>query len=234
MRYYSTAITQFQFGSRLPLMFKLDGHKTLILTFFTALVVCLFGGNAAFARRPIQAVWGVSYSARLGRDLDGDRLPETATIRQNGQTYQVDIQFSTGRPKFHLTAFMPQGNAGLTVQVADIDADGDEELAIVSATSVQPLEVWLNQGHAQFERIPLKSFNVRRQTGSAYRVARAIQPAPQGTLSIDPLPQAELAAGYCSITAGRQGSLRCEDRKPTLRFVFRSLPPRGPPITPLV
>src|SRR5438876_4612052 len=89
---------------------------------------------------------GISYRISLGHDLDGDHIPETATIRQCGHIFQVNIHFTTGRPKLRLTTYLSEGVAGLTFEATDVNNDNKDDLVLVSATSFTPIAVWLNQG----------------------------------------------------------------------------------------
>src|SRR5215467_245901 len=148
-------------------MFKLYCNKRVITLFF-AFATSLFGANSAFASHH-NSEHRLSYLTRLDHDLDGDHIPETATIRQRGYLYQVNIHFTTGRPKLRLTTYITEGVAGLSFQTTDIDNDSQDDLVIISATSVRPIAIWLNQGKAIFKKVSSWSYGFRRYTGLEYR-----------------------------------------------------------------
>src|SRR5262249_16254267 len=125
-------------------------------TGLAALFVLLAGAVFASAS-PKKFAPGFSYKTRLGRDLDGDHIPETATIKQRGSFYQVSIHFTTGRPKLRLRTYVTDDLAGLTVEIADVDHDTRADLVISSATSVWPVAIWLNHG-ADFQRVTKPSY----------------------------------------------------------------------------
>src|SRR2546425_5697815 len=114
-------------------MLKLHRNK-IVISSLTVLLVFLFGTNATYASHQ-KADGRISYRTELAQDLDGDHKPETATIRQCGYLYQVNIHFTTGRPKLRLTTYLTEGVAGLSFQTTDINNDNKGDLVIISATS---------------------------------------------------------------------------------------------------
>src|SRR6266566_2365686 len=107
-------------------MLKLRRYK-IVITALTVLLVFLFGANATYAshQKPDN---GISYRTELAQDLDGDHKPETATIRQCGYLYQVNIHFTSGRPKLRLTTYVTEGVAGLSFLTTDINNDNKGDL----------------------------------------------------------------------------------------------------------
>ena len=79
-----------------------------------------------------------SYRTRLKHDLDGDHIPETATIREKGYVYQVSIHFTTGRPKLRLTTYLTAGSAGLSLQTIDADNDSQGEFLVIIRVRISP------------------------------------------------------------------------------------------------
>jgi hypothetical protein len=195
---------------------------SLLVTF-----VFLFAANSLFAADS-SSRRHISYRTQLGQDLDDDHKPETATIRQIGPLYQVSIHFTSGRPKVHLTTRISQGVAGLTFQTADVNNDNKRDLLIVSATSVRPIAVWLNQGRARFKRTNADFFP-GGYTGSAYHAKSNTQPQPAGNLSVDPLPQATPTEKYVTVNNAAATLLCSRQLLRPLDSLLRQEPPRGPP-----
>src|SRR5207237_9214088 len=72
-----------------------------------------------------------SYHTRLGNDLDGDHIPETATIRQNGSIYQVSIHFPPDRPKLRLRTYITGGISDLSFETTDVNNDSKGDLVLI-------------------------------------------------------------------------------------------------------
>jgi hypothetical protein len=209
-------------------VFKLRGYK-FVTTASVAAILFLLSLPPAFASEtPTRRHF--SYRTQLSQDLDGDHKPETATIKQVGRIYKVSIHFTSGRPKVQLTTSITSGNAGLSVQTTDVNNDNKGDLVILSATSVRPVAVWVNQGRARFKRVA-GSFlaGAHKYTGPAYKAERRGQPQPAGNLSVEPLPQATPAPEYVTVNseAGRLHSYSANVRP--FDSLLRQEPPRGPP-----
>jgi len=207
-------------------MFMLYRNKTVI-TLITAFAAFLFGSNSAFASHH-NSEHRISYHTRLDHDLDGDHVPETATVRQRGYVYQVNIHFTTGRPKLHLTTFVTEGLAGLTLQTKDINNDNKDDLVITSATSIYPIAIWLNQGKTKFQKISSRAYLVGGYTGREYR-RQTCHPDPVGNISVDPLPQTTFPSNYFHLGNECIAQLYSEAEKLCLDSILRQVPPRGPP-----
>jgi hypothetical protein len=207
-------------------MFKLYGNKRVI-TLFIAFAASLFGANSAFASHH-NSQHRLSYLTRLDHDLDGDHIPETATIRQRGYVYQVNIHFTTGRPKLRLTTYVTEGVAGLSLQTRDINNDSKDDLVITSATSIRPIAIWLNQGKSKFQKISSWAYLVGGYTGPEYR-RQTCHPDPVGNVSIDPLPQTTFSANYFNPGHNCIALLYSEAQTLCLDSILRQVPPRGPP-----
>lgn len=176
---------------------------------------------------------GAPYRTQLGRDLDGDHIPETATIRQHGFVYKVNIHFSSGRPRLRLTVYYAEDAAGLSFQTSDLDNDRDEDLVITSATSLRPLAVWLNRGKAKFQKVSSWEYGGPvKHNGPDLRRSNAYRPEAPVSSSNDPLPDETTVAEVFvpGLDLEKLSSFQPEQlpSKPTLR----QLPARGPPLTP--
>lgn len=207
-------------------IFKLY-RNTRVITLVAAFAASLFGANSAFASHHTSER-RISYHTRLDHDLDGDQLPETATIRQRGYVYQVNIHFTTGRPKLRLTTYVSEGVAGLTLQTRDINNDSKDDLVITSATSIRPIAIWLNQGKSKFQKISSWAYLVGGYTGPEYH-RQTCHPDPVGNISIDPLPQTTSSANHFNLRDDCIALLYSEAETLRLDSILRQLPPRGPP-----
>jgi hypothetical protein len=197
------------------------------VVFVLAVSVLLFGANAAFASHH-RSDKRISYRTDLGRDLDGDRLPETATIRQSNHLYQVSIHFTTGRPKLRLATYIPEGVGGLSLQISDLNHDGSDELLVVSATSIKPIAVWVNQGKTKYKRVQSWTIGFGRYTGPKIHQAPRSNPQPEGNISIDRLPQATLAADYLPFEEARV-TMTSDVVTIRVEAILGQIPSRGPP-----
>jgi hypothetical protein len=210
----------------LLLVLKLYRNKKVI-TGLVALLVLLSGAAIASAS-PKKFAQGFSYKTKLGRDLDGDHIPETATIRQRGSFYQVSIHFTTGRPKLRLRTYVTDDLAGLTVDIADVDHDTRADLVINSATSVWPVAIWLNRG-TDFQRVKLLSYaQLGGHSGPRLVHKKSGQPDPDGNLFTDPLPQAETGDSFDPGTDSNNNLSSKADPLP-FEIALTQAAPRGPP-----
>ncbi|HEY2381930.1 MAG TPA: hypothetical protein VGK48_12190 [Terriglobia bacterium] len=199
-----------------------------------ALSAFLLGSASGFASPTYIAPGGVSYKTTLGIDLDGDHIPETATIRQQGSFYQVSIHFSTGRPKLKLRTFVGDDVAGLTIEITDINSDSEADLVISSATSTRPIAVWLNRGSANFQRVNVRAYGFYgRFTGPRWREKPGNHRAPAGSLSNDRLLQAELGDSF-SFSPDLQDLVSSQTHPSAYQFWLVEVAPRGPPSAPHV
>src|SRR5262245_31336456 len=107
-------------------MLKLCWNKKICLAFIGALFI--LNALPAFATGSPR----LTYRTPLGRDLDGDGIAETATIRQSGSAYKITIQFTSGR-RLNLTVYQPHGETGLMLQTSDVNNDRKADLIITSA-----------------------------------------------------------------------------------------------------
>lgn len=197
-----------------------------IISCLALLTLLLFGAaGSAFAALSGQRI---SYKTTLRHDLDGDHIPETATIKQRGSLYQVIIHFTTGRPKLRLRTYVTDDIGGLTFATADLNNSEGGDLLILSATSLRPVAVWLNQGRGSFKRVNSWGFGLTgREAGPTLKHRSDDQPEPIGNL-LNSFPQAEtpeslhIGIKSCFLTTPQSGS---SDFEPFRRQVH----PRGPP-----
>jgi hypothetical protein len=211
-----------------PFALKLHRNKNVI-TALAVFFVFLLGVNGYASRAKTHP--HIAYHSKLGHDLDGDHIPETATIRQSGYLYQVSIHFTTGRPKLRLTTYVTEGAAGLSLQTADVNDDRKRDLVVLSATSIRPVAVWLNQGRAKFLKVSAWQYGgAGRFTGRAYRSRTPSGPDESvSTDSVDPSPQANPVAHGFGIDVA---TAVCWEHQPELLpldSLLSQVPSRGPP-----
>jgi hypothetical protein len=212
----------------LPFSRMLHRYKTVTLT-FAALLLFLTGANASYASHR-KGKQQIAYRTQLGADLDGDHIPESATIRQRGYLYDVSIHFTTGRPKLRLTTYVTEGIAGLSFQTTDVDNDRRGDLIIFSATSIRPIAVWINQGRARFKRSsPILYGGVGRYTGPIYHGRGPSVPDPVGNISIEPLPHVTPAVRYLTFDHETVGLFSQPPEAVPFDLILPQVSPRGPP-----
>jgi len=86
----------------------------------------------------------------ISADFDGDHRPDLASGAYHGQTYQVEIGFSTGKRPASIA--FKASHFEFSIFAHDVDADNDQDLVIVSASSSSPAAVWLNNDEGHFEQ----------------------------------------------------------------------------------
>jgi hypothetical protein len=200
-----------------------------ILTGLAVLYVVLSAATWASASDGQNNTGRFSYRTQLKHDLDGDHIPETATIRQRGDLYQVNIHFTTGRPKLRLTTYLSAGTAGLSLQTIDENNDSvGEFLVIISATSLRPVAVWAKQGK-DFKRVSSWTYgSLARYRGLAVQHQRADAPDPIGASPNPPL-QAMPAERLFASAGGSAGSIHSQPEQVPFDSTLWQDPPRGPP-----
>ena len=198
------------------------------MTAFAVLFVFLFGASASYASHS-KLHHRLVYRAQLGHDLDGDHLPETATIRRGRDVYEISIKFSTGQPKLRLKTYVDSEIVGLAFQTTDVNDDNKDDLVLTDATSVRPVAVWLNQGHARFQKASPWLYGLHRYRGPTYRVHQHSEPEPVGNVSVDPFPQATLEPKYFTHGEGSVLLLLSMPEQRTSDSLLYEIPARGPP-----
>jgi hypothetical protein len=207
-------------------LLKLQPNKRILVGLFAGLFILLSPNWAEAAPK------GVSYRATVGHDLDGDYIPETATVHQNRSVYQVSIHFTSGRPRLKLTVYRAEGEAGLSFEASDIDNDHKADLVITSATSLRPVAVWLNRGKAKFQKVRSWPYGrLGNYTGPSLNHHRAeYQPCPAVSNSSDLLVH-PAKIGHCSHVEpdARHAGHSDPERRPS-DLILQQISPRGPPL----
>jgi len=97
---------------------------------------------------------GLSGSTLAVADFDGDNKPDGAILLQSDANL-VKGNFAI---KLHLTGHSNNEirfqslESALTVEAFDIDHDGDIDLIIEESISHKRLQIWINDGHGNFEK----------------------------------------------------------------------------------
>ena len=172
---------------------------------------------------------GFSYKTRLGLDLDGDHIPETATIKQQGSVYQVNIHFTTGRPKLRLRTYVANDVAGLSFAVVDINNDANGDIVVTSATSIWPVAIWLNAGGTKFHKVSSRAYGlIGRYTGPQIKQKAVEVAAPVGVS--DDQPQAEVSDSF-SLFKESYNLAPFQSSQLLFELKLAQIPSRGPPTT---
>ena len=191
-----------------------------ILTF-----LCPAWANAATRKH-------VSHRTQLGRDLDGDHIPESATIRQSGFIYQISIHFTTGRPRLRLTTYLAEAVTDVSIETSDLDNDRRADLVITSATSLRPLAVWLNLGKARFKKVSSLDYGrLGSYTGPKMQHRVTFEPDPVVNISGDPMPDTTPDANKVDVDLVPQNGAFASTERPPSESVLRQIPARGPPLS---
>jgi len=170
----------------------------------------------------------ISYKGSLGLDLDGDHVPETVTVKQQGSFYHVSIHFSTGRPKLRLKTYVGDDEAGLSLEVADVNNDSLADLVVTSATSVWPIATWLNHGPGNFQRVNSRTYSLTgRNNGPRLSHRENAQPDPAGSISTR-LAEAEIA-NSSNPSTDTHDFLLCSIYQLPVESWLAELASRGPP-----
>lgn len=213
-------------------MFFLALYRNKKFTSALAVLSTFVLGTAVGVASPQRSPLGVSYKTSLGLDLDGDHIPETATVRQHGSFYQVSIHFSTGRPKLRLRTYLGDDVGGLTLQVTDMNSDSEADIVLTSATSVRPVAVWLNHGNTNFRRVSARTYRLAfRYSGPRMKQQVRVQRDSISGVSNDKLSQAEPGVLLNTYT-GLESVVLQESDPLTFDSWLAQVAWRGPPFSP--
>ena len=127
------------------------------------LIVAFNQGKAIFGGAVTLTI-GVSPGFPVIADLDRDGRPDLATL--NRGTKDVSLHWNLGGGKFSAESRIATGDAPMTLLAADLDGDGDLELAMSHGEGEATLSVLRNSGNRSF------SEKVSYQVGNgAYEIA---------------------------------------------------------------
>jgi len=94
-------------------------------------------------------------------DLDGDGRPDFAIVRaegwdSKGLRYRIELQLTTRVSPSSFSVSAEKG--GLRIFPRDVDGDGDLDLVVMSAWTLAPVGVWINNGHGEFTQGDLTAY----------------------------------------------------------------------------
>jgi hypothetical protein len=140
-------------------------------------------------------------------DFDNDDKPDGAVLLDSGPfsgqgSHQIELHF-TNRTNVELTFQSAETN--LSVYGTDIDQDGDVDLVVEQSITHKRLQLWLNNGHGDFEKGRIADFpSSAAQTGQQIKDAEELNiPA----VSLPPQRCVETMLKVCHV-AGRPPSDR--------------------------
>jgi len=224
------------------------GMKVRFFSFNFVLAICLLAavpglraqdgvqGALAFARNgasSAQAMHGRFAPVFAIADLDSDNQPDGVVLLDAGSlshpgNFQIELHF-TGHNNAAI-AFQSTESA-LTITIRDIDHDGDVDLVLEKSFTHQPLRVWINNGHGDFEKGRLEDYP--GAVVPAGRQIRSSEPPDSPALSLPPQGSFESILTTCHI-AGRPPSLNefavLQLTTRTLLPAFSTLSSRAPPL----
>src|SRR5262245_3732668 len=87
-----------------------------------------FGTATIFAYAAASTDFSLLPQKSISADFDGDHLADIASGRYHGQTYSVEIGFSTGRSPASLS--FKSACPDFSIFAHDIDSDNDEDLVV--------------------------------------------------------------------------------------------------------
>jgi len=134
-------------GSTLLLCLKGLVAVLLALLAFASTTFSSESAAAAFANDAHTAAW----TSHTLSDLDGDGLPDVATLSTEGLQEVIELQLS----RVHAPLVMPFSptvvSAVGALSMQDVDHDGDTDLLWQDTSPSHKVIVWLNDGTGRFE-----------------------------------------------------------------------------------
>jgi len=123
------------------------------------------GAEGALARVNPVASLGRPHNRFVGpklaiADFDSDDRPDGALLLEPASflgsgSFQIELHF-TGRKNANITFRSPEPD--IAVAALDIDHDGDIDIVIEQSLTHKRLQVWLNDGHGNFEKGRIEDF----------------------------------------------------------------------------
>jgi len=187
--------------------------------------------RTASFRQPFSPILGPSLAVA---DFDNDKKPDGAVLLDSDfvgpqGSHQIELHF-TSRPNVDLTFQSAETN--LSIYGIDIDQDGDLDLVVEQSITHERLQLWLNNGHGEFEKGRIADFpSASAPTGQQITTGEEVNiPA----ISLPPQRLVETMLKVCHV-AGRPPSSREFAFLATTAFTdssaFPSAASRAPPLS---
>jgi len=114
-------------------------------------------GHTGFARLRLEPIHGSTLAVA---DFDGDNKLDGAVILETGPflastSFQIDLHFTDRRNQ---NISFESSESDITVAALDIDRDGDFDIVIEQSLTHKRLQIWLNDGHGNFEKGRVEDF----------------------------------------------------------------------------
>jgi hypothetical protein len=82
-------------------------------------------------------------------DMDGDNIPESATVNSEGKIHNITIHLSQTKKNILFT--FTSTELDFILYAYDVNHDKNQDIVIASAKSLNPIAVYLNNGQGEFE-----------------------------------------------------------------------------------
>jgi hypothetical protein len=171
-------------------------------------------------------------SSTIQADFDGDQKPDVVVGTAVGQSYVLQIRFSTDAPATLLR--LSAGVPGMRILSRDVNQDNDEDLIVTSCTSLIPIAIFLGDGKGHFQ--PGNPWNyIPVGIDSSYRFDPTTgQTSPAGNTEERRLPAGTLRGAVAELRLEDQPFVAPKTTDPsTIPGVF-SRAPRGPPASSIL
>jgi len=171
---------------------------------------------------------GPDLGSAIHADFDGDQKPDIVLGSAVGNSYFLQIRFSTDTPATSLR--VSGGVSGIRILSRDVNQDNDEDLIVTSCTSPIPVAVFLGDGKGHFQ--PGNPWNfIPVGINSPCRYAPTTGHASAiGDSQQRRLPSGGLCGVFTPLKLRDKGSAACRAARSTTAPDCFGCVPRGPPI----
>jgi hypothetical protein len=166
-------------------------------------------------------------ASAINADFDGDQKPDLVTGSAVGDSYVLQIRFSSDKPTASLR--VGGGVSGLRILSHDVNQDHDEDLIVTSCTSLIPVAVFLGDGKGHFQPgNPWNYIPVGINSSYSYDVT-AGQTDPAGDTQLKRLIPGVLSEVFAQLPLREEPCVASGAVNPSFPGVSFGCTPRGPP-----